>query len=100
MEGDMKEPRSARLHPEFAELYPELPAGFWIAAWYAAMKQADRIWLDRGSGALVSSRVLRDEHFQFQGGQPRGARTPIRERVSDVTLPSSLSGDHTVSNFS
>ena len=94
----MKEPRRARLHPEFAELYPELPAGFWIAAWYAAMKQADHLWLDRGSSALTS-RVLCDEHFQFRGGQPRGARTPIRERVSDVTSPSSPLGDHTLSTF-
>ena len=94
----MKEPRRARLHPEFADLYPELPAGFWITAWYAAMKQADRLWLDLGPRALISSRVLRDEHFQFRGGQPRGAKTPTRDRVSDVTLPSSL-GNHTLSTF-
>jgi hypothetical protein len=75
------------LHPEYAELYPELPTGFWIDAWYAAMKQADRLWLDVGAGALASSRVLRDEHFQFRGGRPRGVRIPIRERVSDAASP-------------
>ena len=89
----MKEPRRAMLQPEYAELYPELPAGFWVAAWYAAMKAAARVWLDRGSRALLSTRVLRDEHFRFQGGQPRPVRARVRERVSDLGPTSSLPGE-------
>jgi hypothetical protein len=85
----MREPRLAMLCPEHAELYPELPAGSWIAAWYAAMTQADRLWLDLGPGAL-SSRVLCDEHFRFRGGEPRMVRTSSRERVTDATPASSL----------
>ena len=95
----MREPRRAMLHPEYAELYPELPAGYWIDAWYAAMKQADRLWLDLGPHALASSRVLRDEHFHFRGGRPRGVTIPIRERVSDAA-PASLPANGAFSDVS
>ena len=88
----MREQRRAMLDPEHAELYPELPAGIWMAAWHAAMKQADRLWLDLGPRALRLSRVLRDEHFRFRGGQPRGGSSPAHERVSDPVSRSWLGG--------
>lgn len=60
--------REARLKPEFAHLYPALEPDRWESAGVIA----DRVvaWLLRqpGGGYVAPDRVLRAEHFDFQGG--------------------------------
>jgi cytochrome P450 len=78
--------RRARLDPKFGPLYPEIPAGHWIPAWQAATRRAERLWREAGADALLSGRVLPEEHFQFRGGRPRSMGWYIEpERLSDPT---------------
>ena len=77
--------RQARLNPEFGGLYPELPAGEWLPAWETSMQIAERLWQEDGSKALVRDRLLRPEHFEFQGGTPRSLDWYVTtERLSDA----------------
>ena len=78
--------RRTRLNPKFASLYPELPAGQWIPAWQATTRRAERVWGQDGPEAVIHSRLLSDEHFDFRGGKPRPSGWYVMpERVSDPT---------------
>jgi hypothetical protein len=78
--------RRAKLDPKFRSLYPELPAGQWIPAWQATTRRAERVWRQEGAEALIYSRLLAEEHFRFQGGDPRPAGwCVIPERLTDPT---------------
>jgi hypothetical protein len=73
--------REARLQPEFAHLYPGIPAGEWLCA--AVL--ADRVlaaWLLRGASKALWGRVLVEDHFEFRGGDTghRGERDGCRPR--------------------
>jgi hypothetical protein len=73
--------REARLHPEFARLYPGIPAGEWLCA--AVL--ADRVLVGRllrGASSALMGRVLPEEHFEFRGGETgsRGERDGYRFR--------------------
>ena len=82
----VSEVRQARLNAEFGWLYPELAAGEWLPAWQAAMQIAERLWHEDGSEALVRDRLLRPEHFDFQGGIPRSLDWYVTaDRLSDAT---------------
>ena len=82
----MADHRFALLVPRFGSLYPELPAGEWISAWDAAMRRAQQVWLEAGVEAVVYTRLLPEEHFEFRGGVPRPSDWYIRpERLSDPT---------------
>ncbi|HKU61688.1 MAG TPA: hypothetical protein VJQ44_10765 [Gemmatimonadales bacterium] len=65
--------REARLRPEFAGLYPGLPAG----EWHRASLLTDIVWarlLDRGQAAFqLRERVLNPDHFDFRLGAPASA---------------------------
>jgi hypothetical protein len=62
--------REARLRPEFAALYPGLPAG----EWHRAALLTDIVWarlLEHGKAAFqLRERVLNAEHFDFRLGGP------------------------------
>jgi hypothetical protein len=84
-------PREARLRLEFADWYPGISGGVWHnAAWVREMVLAQ---LRHGSPRfLPTSRVLADEHFEFQGvadqRERRGERRqPALERLPDSTFP-------------
>jgi hypothetical protein len=80
----MENQRRTMLKPEFAELYPELPVGEWLDALDAAMRRAERLWFELGPAALVSGRILSDEHFEFAGGKKRKNGQPrTLERMGD-----------------
>ena len=70
--------REARLRPEFAGLYPGLPAG----EWRRAALLTDILWarlLERGKAAFqLRERVLNPEHFEFRLGAPASAGTGRR----------------------
>jgi hypothetical protein len=73
--------REARLAPEFASLYPGIPAG----EWQAASMLADCVLagrLLRGSSSALQGRVLPEEHFDFRGGdtEHKGVRVTFRPR--------------------
>jgi hypothetical protein len=62
--------RKARLRPEYAAWYPQLPAGEWHDAGWAAEKvlQQHR----KGSPPWsLGRRTLSEAHFEFEGGDYR-----------------------------
>lgn len=76
-------PREVRLRPEFAEIYPALPPGEWVAAaaWAAAI-------VDRAREARLLSihrRTFDPDHFDFRGGAPPrdAASRHLRTRAED-----------------
>jgi hypothetical protein len=78
--------RYAKVVPKYGSLYPELPSGQWMPAWDAAMRRAQRVWREAGPEALVYTRLLPDEHFEFHGGKPRPSDWYVKpERLSDPT---------------
>ena len=76
----MTEVREVRLRPEYAELYPEIEAGVWMAAPVASARRLARVRLAGDAASLA--RVLDDEHFEFRGGRPR-EETSARTRFGD-----------------
>lgn len=59
--------REARLRPGCSHFYPELRPG-WEVAQNVAARVADRIVTRQGYAAVLSRRVLPDDHFEFRGG--------------------------------
>jgi hypothetical protein len=78
----MAEPREARLLPEHAEVYPEIPPGLWLLA-----AEVAALLVQRASAARrlsIHQRTLDPEHFEFRGGAPPSDRAPAaRTRVTD-----------------
>ena len=76
--------RLVRLRPEFAHLYPGLDPGVWETATELAARLLAQHAVQPSPGYMLSSRILLDEHFEFQGGSPRGSSwTGLRSRVTD-----------------
>jgi hypothetical protein len=63
-------PREARLRPEFADRYPDVPAGLWMPAadMGAALLLAH---LHSASPPRLGSRLMDERHFEFRGGGSR-----------------------------
>lgn len=61
--------RQARLKPQYAPLYPDVPPGAWTAATTLAQTLMAGLSNRDGPGAIVEVRLLDDEHFEFRGGQ-------------------------------
>ncbi len=77
--------REARLRPEYALLYPDLPSG-WQPAARIADQVAERLIVRRGYTAL-KERVLPAEHFDYRGQlpgriEPGGRRRRLADRMS------------------
>ncbi|HEX6432797.1 MAG TPA: hypothetical protein VFZ87_01075 [Gemmatimonadales bacterium] len=62
-----------RLRPEFADLYPGLDPGVWETATELAARLLVQDAVRPSPGPMLSNRVLPEEHFEFQGGDPRGS---------------------------
>jgi len=74
--------REARLLPEHAAHYP----GLIPEQWEAAATLADRVHagrLLRGRELVHPGRILVDAHFEFCGGESRGALSSPRPRRED-----------------
>ncbi|HYC32828.1 MAG TPA: hypothetical protein VEB59_11110 [Gemmatimonadales bacterium] len=65
----MERSREARLRPEYAELYPVLPAGVWMSA--SDIGHQLLIWHLATARAPGDERVISEEHFEFRGGERR-----------------------------
>ena len=79
--GDRSSRRECRLRPEFASLYPLVPAGEWLAA-----DDATALILEiRGVSTVeeLRDRPLEDAHFEFRGGVRRGERVALKTRGED-----------------
>ena len=63
--------RLVRLRPEFASLYPGLDPGVWETATDLAARLLAQHVIQPSPGFMLSNRVLPEEHFEFQGGNPR-----------------------------
>ena len=76
--------RLVRLRPEFAHLYPGLDPGVWETATDLAARLLAQHAVQPSPGYMLSNRILPDEHFEFQGGSPRGSSwTGLRSRLTD-----------------
>lgn len=79
--------REARLKPEFAHLYPELPAGRWLpASEVGATILMSQLRASRPPS--LGERLLPEEHFEFRGGAHRGFESPLRTRFGETDSPS------------
>ena len=76
--------RMVRLRPEFASFYPGLDPMVWETATELAARLLAQHTLQPSPGHMLSNRVLPEEHFEFQGGIPRGTSGErVRTRVTD-----------------
>ena len=76
--------RLVRLRPQFASLYPGLDPMVWETATELAARLLAQHALQPSPGHMLSDRILSDEHFEFQGGNPRGTSgIGVRSRVTD-----------------
>ena len=76
--------RQVRLRPQFASLYPGLEPGVWETATELAARLLAQHAVQPSPGFMLSNRVLPEEHFEFQGGSPRGSSwTGTPSRVTD-----------------
>jgi hypothetical protein len=76
--------RRARLKPEYAAWYPRIQPGEWHHAWW--LSEVVRRQLRRESTLPIGSRVLSDQHFDFESGERRPfagreRRTPPPELI-------------------
>ena len=81
--------RQARLRPEYAALYPGVPANEWrpIGELLDCVASA-RLRAGRRSGELLSGRPLDDRHFEFRGGGERPPEAAGRpSRLTDYHQP-------------
>ena len=65
--------RLVRLRPEFAKLYPGLDPMVWETATELLARLLAQHLVQPSPGFMLSNRMLSDEHFEFQGGDPRQA---------------------------
>jgi hypothetical protein len=76
--------RLVRLRPEFAAFYPGLDPMVWETATELAARLLAQHTLQPSPGYMLSNRILPEEHFEFQGGNPRGTSgMGVRSRVTD-----------------
>ena len=79
--GDRSSRRECRLRPEFASMYPSMPAGEWLPA-----DDATALVLEvRGASSVeeLGERPLDEAHFEFRGGVRRGERVALKTRDED-----------------
>jgi hypothetical protein len=79
--GDRSSRRECRVRPEFASMYPTLPAGEWLPA-----DEATALLLELRGASFVEElgeRPLDETHFEFRGGVRRGERVALKTRDED-----------------
>ena len=76
--------RLVRVRREYANLYPALDPGVWETATELAARLLAQHALQPTPAYMVTNRILPDEHFEFQGGNPRASGwTGPRSRITD-----------------
>jgi hypothetical protein len=78
----MADRREARLRPEYAEVYAEIPTGLWMAAADLADIIVRRAQIARALS--IHQRTLDPRHFEFRGGLPEPRAAGARSRRTDV----------------
>lgn len=78
--------REARLRPEYDYLYPDIEPGVWQPVEVLINRVVTMLYGDRSrSGIITGERILRDDHFEFQGRSPRpSGLPPDLSRMSDA----------------
>ena len=75
-----------RLRPEFASFYPGLDPMVWETATDLAARFLAQHKLQPSPGYMLSNRILSEQHFEFQGGNPtRGFEKALCDAVADST---------------
>jgi hypothetical protein len=75
--------REARLRPDFAGDYPDLPPGVWLTAAEISARVLFVRFTQKGPEAL-GTRPLDDHHFEFRGGWTRETPEQLRTRANDA----------------
>jgi hypothetical protein len=65
----VRDMREARLRPEFADLYPVVEPGVWMAA--SDLGRQLLLWHLTAGRAPEGERLMSQEHFEFRGGTQR-----------------------------
>lgn len=73
--------RQARLRPEYADLYPGVKPGVWLAA--TTIGQQLLLWHLAKSVTPLGERLMAEEHFEFRGGGQESVRDGARTRAGD-----------------
>jgi len=73
--------REVRVRPQYAELYPDLPADVWVPARRFAELMVRRAGSARSLG--IHRRTLDPRHFEFRGGTAETRPTNARTRRTD-----------------
>jgi hypothetical protein len=74
--------RQAKLRPEAADLYPNIPPDVWLPAESVA-ERLWVLWIERGEASRALGRVLNSEHFEFRSGEPPSGEMHLRRRRTD-----------------
>jgi hypothetical protein len=74
--------RQARLRPEAADLYPNIPPDVWLPADSVA-ERLWVLWIERGEASKALGRVLSPDHFEFRSGDPPSGDSLLRHRRND-----------------
>ena len=74
--------REGRLKPEFAQLYPGIPAGTWMLAATLAKHLLNGMVADGKHAPAINVRLMDDDHFEFRGGRDP-ARATRNTRAGD-----------------
>ena len=78
--------REARLRPEFAELYPVLEPGVWMAA--SDLGRQLLLWHLTAGRAPEGERLMSAEHFEFRGGTQRNGAWVNERNGRNGRMPS------------
>jgi hypothetical protein len=75
-------PREARLRPEYAAVYAEIPTGLWMAATDLADMIVRRAQVARALS--LHQRTLDPRRFEFRGGATEARPPSARTRRTDL----------------
>jgi hypothetical protein len=79
------QPREVQLRSQYAEQYPEIPAGVWMSASELATRLVERTHARRRLS--LYTRTFDPRHFEFRGGSTDSRPATARTRSSDRTPP-------------
>jgi hypothetical protein len=85
IEADARVERQVLLKTEFADRYPNLPAGKWVVAFAARHLVRYMLSQSRGGWRLVK-RLLSQDHFSFRGGDPPGTYEGVERREAPIRV--------------
>jgi hypothetical protein len=81
---ESREQRRARLLPDYAPLYPDIPPDVWLPAGRVAFLLARRVARAHRSAGSLPDRILDPRYFEFTGGANVSRSARARSRATDT----------------